>query len=110
MAGILGIFTTLRHQLYNYPTIFFSYVIGISGIPLIRRCVRFRLSRSNLAKVEDLAKQSLTTPTPRSSLGPVMLLTVYPARREMGFKVPVDAPRSYPLPEGPRSNPSGYED
>ncbi|KAI8918518.1 hypothetical protein DFJ77DRAFT_455896 [Powellomyces hirtus] len=70
--GIMGLFTTLRHQLYNYPTIFVSYVLGITG--------------------------------------PVLLLTVYPMRREMGYKAPVDAPRSFPIPQGARTFPTGYDD
>ncbi|KAI9102009.1 hypothetical protein DFS34DRAFT_612440 [Phlyctochytrium arcticum] len=41
---------------------------------------------------------------------PVMMLTVYPWRRENGYRPPVDAPRTFPIPQRARVIPSGYED
>ncbi|KAI8585182.1 hypothetical protein BDZ88DRAFT_433765 [Geranomyces variabilis] len=68
----MWLYRTLKYQLYNYPTIFASYVLGITG--------------------------------------PVLLLTVYPMRREMGYRPAPNQPRSYPLPDGARTFPDGYED
>ncbi|KAJ3077764.1 hypothetical protein BCR33DRAFT_785808 [Rhizoclosmatium globosum] len=41
---------------------------------------------------------------------PVMLLGIYPYRREAGYKRPVDVPRSFPLPLRAREPLSGYDD
>ncbi|KAI9004188.1 hypothetical protein HDU85_007758 [Gaertneriomyces sp. JEL0708] len=42
--------------------------------------------------------------------GPLLLATVYPMRRELGYTPPVDAPKSFPMPKGPRTRPTGYDD
>ncbi|BFZ58782.1 hypothetical protein PYCC9005_005847 [Savitreella phatthalungensis] len=44
------------------------------------------------------------------AIGPVALLVVPPIRRSMGYTRSVPPPMSYPLPEGPRKQLSGYED
>ncbi|KAI9334128.1 hypothetical protein BDR26DRAFT_1009825 [Obelidium mucronatum] len=41
---------------------------------------------------------------------PVLLFGVYPYRREQGYKKPVDAPRTYPIPLRAREAISGYDD
>ncbi|KAI8388342.1 uncharacterized protein BYT42DRAFT_559769 [Radiomyces spectabilis] len=45
------------------------------------------------------------------SAGPVMVWTVPKIRREyFGYKGVAALPITYPLPQGPRNPPSGYED
>ncbi|KAI8799470.1 hypothetical protein BJ742DRAFT_133755 [Cladochytrium replicatum] len=42
--------------------------------------------------------------------GPAFFAVGYPIRRELGYKYPVDEPRSYPMPGGPRTKTIGYDD
>ncbi|KAK5944734.1 n19m, NADH-ubiquinone oxidoreductase 9.5 kDa subunit [Knufia obscura] len=43
-------------------------------------------------------------------MGPVSLLTVPTMRRWAGDETPKRIPLTYPVPEGPRQIPSGYDD
>ncbi|KAF8307672.1 NADH-ubiquinone oxidoreductase 9.5 kDa subunit [Clavulina sp. PMI_390] len=43
-------------------------------------------------------------------IGPVMVLTVPPIRKSLGYVPPEHFPTSYPLPKRPRQAVSGYED
>ncbi|KAI4759025.1 hypothetical protein E4T52_08744 [Aureobasidium sp. EXF-3400] len=44
------------------------------------------------------------------SVGPVMALVVPPMRARFGDGPRPQIPLTYPIPKGPRSPPSGYED
>ncbi|TPX36227.1 hypothetical protein SmJEL517_g01548 [Synchytrium microbalum] len=41
---------------------------------------------------------------------PVLLFVVYPMRREAGYKLPPDIPRSFPIPARQRESVTGYDD
>ncbi|KAH9249963.1 hypothetical protein BASA81_012270 [Batrachochytrium salamandrivorans] len=41
---------------------------------------------------------------------PVMLFVVYPIRYEMGYRMPKDIPKSFPVPRRARNPPVGFED
>ncbi|KAF9512056.1 hypothetical protein BS47DRAFT_1298233 [Hydnum rufescens UP504] len=43
-------------------------------------------------------------------IGPVMVLTIPPIRKSLGYLPPERFPTSYPLPNRPRRPVSGYED
>ncbi|GFF55432.1 NADH-ubiquinone oxidoreductase 9.5 kDa subunit [Aspergillus udagawae] len=42
--------------------------------------------------------------------GPLMLVTLPPIRRFFGDVDPEPIPLTYPLPQGPRNSPQGYDD
>ncbi|EIN04197.1 NADH-ubiquinone oxidoreductase 9.5 kDa subunit, partial [Punctularia strigosozonata HHB-11173 SS5] len=44
------------------------------------------------------------------SLGPIMVLTVPPIRRSLGWTPAPPIPTSYPLPDRPRRPVTGYDD
>ncbi|CAI6341087.1 unnamed protein product [Periconia digitata] len=44
------------------------------------------------------------------SIGPVMVFTVPPIRRYLGYERSPRIPQTYPIPRGPRPRPSGFED
>ncbi|PLN78025.1 hypothetical protein BDW42DRAFT_175672 [Aspergillus taichungensis] len=44
------------------------------------------------------------------SMGPVMLFAAPPIRRAFGDVDPEPIPLTYPIPEGPRNPPKGFED
>ncbi|KAI1190750.1 hypothetical protein F5B17DRAFT_427226 [Nemania serpens] len=44
------------------------------------------------------------------ALGPVVLFTVPPTRRWLGYEEVAPVPMTYPVPTGPRKQLSGYDD
>jgi len=44
------------------------------------------------------------------ALGPIMLVTVPPARKALGYEKREFIPMTYPIPAGPRQKISGYDD
>ncbi|KAI1194259.1 hypothetical protein F5X97DRAFT_327709 [Nemania serpens] len=44
------------------------------------------------------------------ALGPVILFTVPPTLRRLGYERAADVPMTYPVPTGPRKQLSGYDD
>ncbi|KAI1504940.1 hypothetical protein F5X99DRAFT_405576 [Biscogniauxia marginata] len=44
------------------------------------------------------------------ALGPITLVTVPPALKKLGYERTPPVPMTYPIPEGPRKQLSGYDD
>ncbi|KAI1379001.1 NADH-ubiquinone oxidoreductase 9.5 kDa subunit [Hypoxylon crocopeplum] len=42
--------------------------------------------------------------------GPVILATVPPIRKRLGYERPPPVPMTYPIPSGPRKTITGYDD
>ncbi|KAH9895979.1 hypothetical protein C8Q73DRAFT_758481 [Cubamyces lactineus] len=43
-------------------------------------------------------------------IGPLMVVTIPPIRKSLGYKTPEPIPATYPIPKRPRRPVQGYED